>query len=348
MQRTTSKIERVRIVFFILVFLISFGILFQLPRISVPIAISFILNLIFSPLIPRLVKMGLSRTIATWSIFIGIMFFSVYPVVKVAPMITQETQNFQYYIPKVERFIENKYREVRVQIKEKTGYTIEDKYVVDGFNYVRTTTASFLLNLPKTLANLIEWIFVVPLFVFFMLKDGHRIKSLILKITPNSIFERFYFLSHQFNKKLGDYIFAKIVEATIVGLVITLGLLMLDVRFALLFGLIAAITNVIPYLGPVLGSVPALVFGVVDYGMGTTFGAMCILYIIANAIDIAIVFPILVSKIVDLHPIIVVLSVIIGSQAFGILGMVISIPLAAALKLICSEIYAEIYQNRYR
>jgi putative permease len=157
------------------------------------------------------------------------------------------------------------------------------------------------------------------------------------------MFERFYYLSFKFNKQIGDYIFAKFIEATIVTLIITSGLFILGIRFSLILGLLAGITNIIPYVGPILGLIPAIVLGLVEYGIGSTFGAMMILYLVANAIDIAFVFPILVSKIVDIHPIIVIVSVIIGSKLFGIIGMVISIPCAAACKLIFIEFFNSIY-----
>ena len=67
------------------------------------------------------------------------------------------------------------------------------------------------------------------------------------------------------------------------------------------------------------------------------------IYIVVNVIDIAIIFPILVSKIVDLHPVVVVMSVILGSQYFGLVGMIVSIPIAAAIKLIGVELYEEFY-----
>ena len=69
------------------------------------------------------------------------------------------------------------------------------------------------------------------------------------------------------------------------------------------------------------------------------------MFLIVNAFDLALVFPILVSKIVNLHPIVVVVSVILGSQMMGVVGMVISIPLAAAIKLLLTEIYKYLYQT---
>ena len=114
-------------------------------------------------------------------------------------------------------------------------------------------------------------------------------------------------------------------------------------RFALLLGLLAGITNIIPYLGPLLGVIPAIIWVLVEYGFSTTFGGVIVLYLVANVIDLAIVFPILVSKVVNLHPIIVVVSVILGSQYFGIVGMILSIPAAVAIKLIFMEVYNEVY-----
>jgi len=340
--------ELPQIIFFASLFLIGAIVLFTLPRLTIPLTLGYVLYLISNPAIPSLMKLGLSRNISVVVIFIGMIFCTVYPVVKVVPIVSNEVKNFQYYFPKVESYIKREYKNVSYQIKDRTGIEIGDKFVDDGIKIAKKSTTSFILNAPAILASVVEWIFLVPLFVFFLLKDGEKFKRLVLRLVPNSIFERFYFLSHQFNKQLGDYIFAKFIEASIVGIIITVGLLIMDIRFSLLLGMVAGVTNIIPYIGPIFGMIPAVIVGMAEYGFSPTFGAMMLLYLIANAIDIALVFPILVSKIVDLHPIVVVVSVILGSQTMGIMGMVVSIPLAAALKLIFFEIYSEIYSTRSR
>ena len=317
-----------------------------LPRLSIPIGVGYVIYLIINPAVPAFVKLGIKRSYAVLIVFFSLIFFSTYPIVKVFPTVTKEVENFQYYIPKVENYLKTQYYNIKTTIKEKVGYELQDSMVFDGLEMAKTGTTNILLSLPKIVASILEWIFLVPLVVFFLLRDGDVLKRMILRITPNSIFERTYSVGHQFNKQLGDYIFAKFVEASIVGIIITSGLLILDVRFSILLGLIAGVTNIIPYVGPILGAVPAILFALAEYGASTTFGAIFLLYLIANAVDIGIVFPILVSKIVNLHPVLVVISVILGSQYLGVIGMVISIPLAAALKLILIEIYNEVYQNR--
>lgn len=343
--RTNGGREKARLVIFVSIIIMSIAGMFAFPRIAIPLLVSYIITLILSPLMNALLKVGVSRTLAAFGILVGVLFFSIYPIVKLVPVLSNEAKNIQYYAPKVESYVKKEYFYLKTKVQDKTGFELQDKYITDGFGYVRGTISAFVLNIPNVLASVIEWVFVIPLFVFFLLKDLPSFKRTFLEITPNSIFEKFYILSHQFNKQLGDYILAKSIEATIIGVILTSGLLILDVRFAYIFGLVAALTNVIPYLGPLLGTVPALVFAIAEYGLGTTFGAVVILYLIANAIDIAIVFPILVSKIVDLHPVLVVASVILGSQLLGIMGMIISIPVAAAMKLIFTEIIEDIYNS---
>lgn len=345
---SSSKKEWLRLLFFFGIILIFGGALLSLPRAAIPLTIAYVIFLIVNPALPTLAKLGMSKAVSITLLFVALLFFFIYPIVKVVPTITREAKEFKDNIPRIERYVEGQYGKTRAAIKERTGYEIPSKYVSEVIDVARKGTANFLLNLPQFLASFLEWILLVPLFLFFLLKDATKFKKSILRLTPNSIFERFYYLSHKFNSQLGDYIFAKFVEASIVGIIITSGLLILDIKFSLLLGLVAGMTNVIPYVGPVLGTIPAIVLGFAEYGTTPTTGAIVLLYLVANTIDIGIVFPLLVSKIVDLHPIVVVMSVILGSQFLGILGMVVSIPVAAAVKLIIIEIYNEVYSDRNR
>ncbi len=344
-NRLISKAEKVRLCFFFGSILIIFGLLIAMPRVSVPLLLGYVVYLIVYPAVPTLEKLGVKRFGAIWLVFSSLIFFSTYPFVKVVPTISAEIDNIQYYLPKVENYVTKRYADIKVEVKSRTGFEVGDKYFLQAMDYTRKSSTKVLLGIPKMLASLIEWVFLIPLIIFFLLKDGRKFKAALLRLTPNSIFERVYYLSHQFNRKLGDYIFAKFVEASIVGIIITSGLLIMDVRFALLFGLLAALSNIIPYVGPIIGFVPALLFALAEYGSGTTLGGIITLFVVANTIDMALVFPILVSKIVDLHPLTVVVSVILGSQWLGIVGMIISIPSAAAVKLIIQEIYKEIYER---
>ena len=329
-----------RLIGFFIVTIFIATLLISIPRVSTPLAIAFIFSMILRPCIPLFNKFGITRNLSIFLLFLGIGLFLIYPIIKFAPAIQEEIEKFQFYIPKIEQLAQNQYNMLQKGLNSKLGIDLPSAHIGDFIpHYSNDALKSFILSVPNFLVLFLEQLLLVPLFLFFMLRDGSSIKHKLLKLVPNAIFERTYYLISQFSKKLGDYIFAKFVEAVIIGTIITLGLLFMEVRFAFTLGITAAITNIIPYLGPILGIVPGIIIAAIDYGTGSSFWAVLILYTLANIFDLAFVFPILVSKIVNLHPVSVVVSVIVGSQYFGVMGMVVSIPLAASLKLVLNEFY---------
>jgi putative permease len=336
-----KNITKIQLIFFISIIALFCSLVLALPRISIP------LSLALTPIVSSLMALRLSKTMATVLIFVVLAILIGWPMVKIIPILSSETQNIQNIIPKIEQYVILQFQYVREFVKLKTGHEIGDAYVYQGLQELQNWSAAFVVRIPNYLANLMEWIFLVPFFTFFIIRDSDSFKKTLLSFTPNMIFERFYYVMHVFNRQLGNYFFAKFVEAVIVGGIITTGLLMMDIKYAVILGFTAGLTNIVPYVGPFLGVIPAIVLGMLEYGMTSpTMGAILTLYAVANVVDIFFVFPFLVSKIVNLHPMIVAVSVIVGSHYMGITGMVISIPVVAAIKLIITEIYNEIYTER--
>ncbi len=342
-----KNITKIQLIFFVSIIILFCSLVLALPRISIPLSLAYILSLALTPIVSSLMALRLSKTSATVLIFIVLAVLIGLPLMKIIPLLSAESQNFQNIIPKIEQYIIQQFQYVRELVKLKTGHEIGDAYVYQGLEELQNWSTTIVVRLPTYIANLMEWVFLVPFFTFFIIRDADAFKKTLLSFTPNNIFERSYYVIHVFNRQLGNYFFAKFVEAIIVGGIITIGLLLMDVKYAVVLGFIAGLTNIVPYVGPFLGVIPAIVLGMLEYGMTSpTMGAILTLYAIANVVDIFFVFPFLVSKIVNLHPMIVAVSVIVGSHYMGITGMVISIPVVAAIKLIITEIYNEIYTER--
>ena len=345
MEIDSKKKGRGKFIFFIVMMIIILLLIFSLSRVVIPFGIAYVLSLMLKPLRRAFYSVSLKKKIIaiSGSLFIGFSVF--YPLIHGVHAISEEAYKVEIYVPKLERYLRVKYREFKQEVKTRFNYEITINPVDKLVEFGQESSKAVLSYLPKILASTLEWSFIIPLFLFFILKDGRNLRFQFLRIVPNNLVEKTYFLFHEFNTKFGDYIFAKFIEATIVGTIITTGLWILDFPFAFLLGIVAGVTNIVPYVGPFVGYAPALVVGLADQNPNTTLGAMTILYLIANAIDLALVFPILVSKIVNLHPLIVVLSVILGSQVAGVVGMIFSIPLAAFFQLLFTEVYKEIYTD---
>lgn len=337
------KSEKLKFSFFIIILIFIFAIMINFTRIMIPFGIAYIFALMFKPIQKLLFSVDFKKKTMAILMTFGFLFIFSYPIFTGIKTVTEESHKIEYYIPKLELYLRKKYSLVVKEVKDRFNYDISFNPVDKMIEFGQESTKSAFIYLPKILGAALEWGLIIPLFLFFILKDERKVRFLFLKVVPNSFVEKAYYLYHQFNTKFGDYIFAKFIEAAFLGTIITAGLLIIGYPFAFLLGLVAAVTNILPYIGPVIGFLPALVIGLVDQNPNTTLGAMVALYIIANIIDLALVFPLLVSKIVNLHPMLVVVSVMLGSQVGGVVGMIISIPLVAFLKLLFQEIYIELY-----
>ena len=343
-RQRTNYIRFLIFLFFSLGFLVM---MFLLPRFFLPLLFSYVVAVIFAPILTVFdhVFKG-KRLLSIIFLLIILAFFIIYPLFKLAPIIKREFVNLEIYVPYLEKFIVEKYDYLAGILDHAIGLKMDDQYILELLTFSKKSLQGIIFKTPNLVASTIEWIFLVPVFLFFILKDGRSFKYAFLRIVPNSLFERVYFIFSQFNKKISDYILAKFVEASLLFIMVTLGLIILDVRFSLLLGVVAGVTNIVPYLGPIIGTIPGIIVVLAEQSVSHSSGpiiGVILVYLLANFIDMALVFPILVSKIVNLHPVFVILSVIVGSQAFGVIGMVISIPIANICQLILQEVLREFY-----
>jgi predicted PurR-regulated permease PerM len=205
--------------------------------------------------------------------------------------------------------------------------------------YVVQFTEGFFQKLPAIVSNSLTVLILTPFLAFFMLLDGRDFIRSLLTLVPNNVFELALNLNAQVMSQISGFIRARVVEGLLIAVIIWAGLLFLDFPYSLLLASFAGIINIIPYVGPLLGAIPAVIIHLTNSGSSQDLIWLLAIYGGAQVIDTALIVPFIVAKIVDLHPVVVVLVVIIGAQTMGILGMIISIPLFSALKVSFSAIY---------
>lgn len=200
--------------------------------------------------------------------------------------------------------------------------------------------ADVLAGTPGSALRLGSLLLLVPLFSFFFLRDGHRILRSCIALAPNRYFEMAHDLSYLVTRQLAQFIRGRIIEALIVGLVVAVGLSFTDIRYAPLLGLFAGVTNLIPYVGPLVGMVPGILIALVDLGMGGQFWWIVTVYfLIAQVlVDNFILIPVFISRVANLHPLWVFLAIIMGGKLYGVLGMIIGVPVASVIKIVVLEI----------
>lgn len=335
-----NQILKVYLFFAVIVAALTFMVSF--PRLTLPFGFSYILYLMINPITARIIRGNNQQRIIYSLFFTACACLLVVPLVATLYNAETDFKQFLNHIPELRVKLQFKYLQFRELFIEKTGVKLSLDPVTYIMKNVESQGAILLSKLPTLVSGILEWMLLVPLFLYFFFKESKAVRVKFMEFIPNSIFEKTYYLVSQFNSKFGEYIIAKFIEATILGSIVTVGLLLISFPYPFILGIIAGVTNILPYVGPVIGFIPALAVALLSQNPDVTLVSATFIYLIANVVDMVLVFPLLVSKIVNLHPILVVVSVLAGGQIGGAVGMIVVIPVVAFVQLLFKEIYQDL------
>ncbi|MGD0036807.1 MAG: AI-2E family transporter [Bacteroidota bacterium] len=191
------------------------------------------------------------------------------------------------------------------------------------------STAGFLVNLA-----------IIPFITFFILSEGDTAVKKLIERVPNKYFEMVLNVIDKIQKELVGYLRGWILDSVIVGILNIIGFYLIDVNYAIILGIFAGICNLIPYVGPFFGVVPALLISLSQCGdFRQAFPIIAVTLVLVQLLDNIIIQPLCFSQTVDMHPVTVIIVLIIGDSLMGIAGMLLAIPIATILKSSAVETY---------
>lgn len=185
---------------------------------------------------------------------------------------------------------------------------------------------------------------IILFLTFFLLNSGRQMKKAFIQIVPNRFFEVALVLIQGLDRQLGDYLRSRLIQTIILSIVAAIGYWILGLRFAILIGIIAGLANLIPYIGPFIGAIPAIIvvfLGGSRFGLGWSLLAVIILTLMIQIIDNAVITPLVIGKSVELGPVTTIVVVLLGEQLLGLIGLLMAVPIAAMCKLIIEEVWTE-------
>ncbi len=179
--------------------------------------------------------------------------------------------------------------------------------------------------------------FLITVFSFYFAVIETGVDDFIRVVSPKKHQTYLLDLWRRSQHKIGLWMQGQLLLAVIMGVLVYLGLTILGVKHALLLAVIAACFEIIPVFGPILAAVPAVMIGFVDGGL--TLGLFVIaLYIIFQQFENHLIYPLVVTRVVGVPPLLVILALIIGAELAGFLGIILSVPVAAALQELTRDI----------
>lgn len=316
------------------------------PALATPTLLSLVASTLLSPFVAALERRGYPRALSIGLLYLGMGGLVVGGGVWVIQSYESEWSSLRETGPARFSSMIHRLRSYETAIKSKYTFTRSINPTETLVAWAENESRSLMTSGPALLGDLLTWIFIVPFITFVLLSDGRNIRSAFFQLVPNRYFELFFLISHQISSAISDYLRAKMLEAFIVGAMTTVGLFLVGSNYALLLGILAGATNVIPYLGPLLGALPGLLIAGFDESRSGLAWGVGAVYLVANVVDTVVIFPLVVAKLVNLHPLFLVAGVIVGQQTYGLVGMLVSIPIVSAVKVVLQEIYVAVYEQR--
>lgn len=317
----------------ILLFLFIF---YLAQNLLTPFLIAFIFVYILNPLVDKLEGSGIRRSIAVSVIFISIFFIFFVVVFFSYDSIFDEVNTLKDKIPLYFNKIKSSLEESATSLEKNLTFLPKGnfkKLIDEKSSEIPQIIEKSIPPLIVKTFGIITGILIILFTTFFLLKDGRSFRKNIIKIIPNKYFETFLCLLYEINKQIGNYIRGQITDCIIVGILSVIGLYLIGLKYAIIIGIISGITNIVPYLGPVMGMIPGIFIGIIEHHSILMAINVVVVLIIVQLIDNVLVSPLVVGKSVDLHPLAVVISVVIGGALMGFWGMLLAVPLFCALKV---------------
>ncbi len=308
------------------------------------LVVAFIIAYILSPIINYVERYNISRTVSILSLYLilAILLLILFNVI-IPQLIRQgidfsntiknyltntETINLQSLgLSKLQSFmekIETKFPAMNIDEQLKSFI---DK---DKINDIIAQIPLFF----KSIVNLLAFLIIVPVIVFFILKDERIFIRKIFSSISNRYFEFSLHLLEEIEESFGKFLRALLLENFLVAVMSIIGLLILNIPNAIILGLIIGLTNPIKYFGPFIGAIPTFLVILLGPTPLIYLLYVTIVFFIVQQIDSLILFPWLVGKSMKMHPLWVLLTVIAGGYAFGILGMLFAVPIVLLIKLV--------------
>ncbi|MBT3271866.1 MAG: AI-2E family transporter [Spirochaetales bacterium] len=331
--------------------LVLLGIVFSLYQLAGALIASLIISFLLAPLVTFAENRGINRIVVVLLVYILVAGILLLLVMFIGPILSTEISRLSRELPEYEKQLET----VLVNLQNNLAEKLPALQLPDLYPYLKGLLFSgngfdlgSLLSRLSGLFSVLMILVIVPFVTFFFIVDGHLIQKSILRIVPNRYFEMCVLLLNRTGNALQSFIRGQLIDALYVGVMTTIGMAAIGLPYFLVIGMFAGLGNLIPYLGPIIGFIPAFFIALLTPGWFTAGNILLIagIFLVVQLTESAFVYPIAVGKSVNLHPLIVFLGITIGGRLGGIVGMLIAVPMISIVKVILET--SSSYLKSYR
>lgn len=299
-------------------------------------AIVFILN----PFITLLQRRGIPRLAGVALTYFGFLAVAVLIGLVMYPAVHDQGENLADRWPgirtKMERWVDD-----RAEGLKGTPFEFDRQKVTDAFSNTDVSVRDQIDRVAEVSVKVFHFLLVLiltPIFAFYLLVDLPHLKRVAEGLIPDAARPEILVLARRMNAAVGGFFRGQLAVAVIVGVLCSLGLLVIGLPFWLLIGMVAGFFNMIPLVGPYIGGIPALVIALTTKEPITAVWVIVIM-VAVQQIDNHFISPLVMHRVVKLHPVLVMLALLLGGTLGGFFGLLVAVPTAAILKILIGHLW---------
>lgn len=316
-----------------------------------PIIVSVILYYLLNPLVNLMERYNISRLWGVIILFLLIVGVITLVINLLIPVIGSQFRsfgnNFPLYVDKVNQFIDsvtkyslisNFYSQIQEQLDalaNKLPSMVSDYF--NGFG-------SKVKNFAEAIVNVGVVIATTPFVLFFMLKDGHRFKEFSTKLMPPKFRKDYHDLLDKMSVQVGSYIQGQIIVSFCIGILLFIGYSIIGLDYSLILASIAAVTSVVPYIGPTIAISPAIIIALITSPIMLL--KLIVVWTAVQFIEGHLISPNVMGKTLKIHPLTIIFILLSAGNLLGVVGVILGIPAYAILKVLVSHLYT-MFKRRY-
>ena len=323
--------------------LLSCLLIYMFGSVLAPLFAAVIISYLLSPIVDRLRSFKVPHTLAViivFMLFFGTLFVAL---VTITPALVKQITLLVGDVPQMMRHFQ-----VEVaKLPEKYPDIISEELVLQWVSSLDLNrvgqqltgwvpnVVTFSLNTLPSLLGVLIYAVVVPLMVFFILKDREYLWESFKSVLPSrrQLMNR---IALEMNQQIANYIRGKFIEILIVGGVSFITFVLLGLNYAALLAVLVGFSVLIPYIGATVVTIPVFAIGLFQWGFTSEMYGVMIAYMIIQILDGNVLVPLLFSEAVNLHPVAIIVAVLIFGGIWGFWGIFFAIPLATLVKAVLS------------
>ncbi|NQP32185.1 AI-2E family transporter [Streptococcus suis] len=309
-----------------------------------PMILTGLLYYLLNPMVDWMEKHNISRTIGISILFVLIALLIVWGLAVAIPSIQVQVTSFAQNLPsnihKIEGSVTGLLQDQRFEQFRPTALEMLDKVndqIITFAQKFSSSAVNWASNLISTASQIVVAVLIMPFILFYLLRDGQYLNKHITQYLPTKWRVPIGAVLSDVNSQLSNYVRGQVTVAIIVAVMFSILFSIIGLNYSVTLGVMAGFLNLIPYLGSFLAMIPAVILGLIAGPFMLL--KVLIVFMIEQTIEGRFVTPLIIGSSLSIHPITILFVLLTAGQMYGVLGVLLGIPIYASIKVLAKAIF---------